>query len=88
MAEDGCFAFKATPECQFALCRTARDSSEPPGWELTVFHGATSASFSGRFLVQDEHTFMHFPDELSAHPDWSAQLIAGLSVLSEPSWSI
>ncbi|MFF6815177.1 hypothetical protein ACFZAG_35625 [Streptomyces sp. NPDC012403] len=84
MAEDGYFAFKATPECQFALCRAARDTSAPVDWELTVFQGRTASatSFSGRLLVQGEQTFIHFPDELNAHPDWSAQLIAGLSAIS------
>ncbi|MFD4230073.1 hypothetical protein [Streptomyces sp. NPDC058545] len=83
-AEHGRFAFKATPECQFALCRTTDDSSDPPAWELTVFqNGTTSAlSFAGRLLVQGEQTFIHFPDELNAHPNWSAQLVAGLSAIA------
>ncbi|MER6151339.1 hypothetical protein [Streptomyces hirsutus] len=84
IAEDGYFAFKATPECQFALCRAARDTSGPTDWDLTVFQDrvAPATSFSGRLLVQGEQTFIHFPDELNAHPDWSAQLIAGLSAIS------
>ncbi|GGR56568.1 hypothetical protein GCM10015536_71920 [Streptomyces griseomycini] len=84
IAEDGYFAFKTTPECQFALCRAAGDTPGPVDWELTVFQGgaASAMSFSGRLLVQGEQTFIHFPDELNAHPDWSAQLITGLSVIS------
>lgn len=84
VTEDGYFAFKATSECQFALCRAAKDSSGPTEWELTVFQGRTESptSFSGRLLVQGDQTFIHFPDELSARPDWSAQLVAGLSAIS------
>ncbi|MFB7932866.1 hypothetical protein ACFC4C_27565 [Streptomyces sp. NPDC056039] len=81
---DGHFAFKATPECQFALCRTARGTPDPIGWELTVLQGreASATSFAGRLLVQGEQTFIHFPDDLNERPHWSAELIAGLSAIS------
>ncbi|MGW5465666.1 hypothetical protein [Streptomyces sp. NPDC003996] len=84
-AEDGYFAFKVSSECQFALCRTARDTPDSIGWELTVLQGraASATSFSGRLLVQGEQTFIHFPDNLNAHPHWCTQLIAGLSAISQ-----
>ncbi|MFJ4522993.1 hypothetical protein ACIP4Y_18900 [Streptomyces sp. NPDC088810] len=83
-AEDGYFAFKATPESQFALCRSAGDTPELIDWELTVLQNsvASATCFSGRLLVQDKQMFIHFPDDLNAHPHWSAQLIAGLSAIS------
>ncbi|MEU7056734.1 hypothetical protein [Streptomyces sp. NPDC046197] len=83
-AEDGYFAFKATPESQFALCRTAGDTPDPIDWELTVLQGsaASATSFSGRLLIQGKQMFIHFPDDLNAHPHWSAELIAGLSAIS------
>ncbi|MFF4842462.1 hypothetical protein [Streptomyces collinus] len=83
-AEDGYFAFKTTPESQFALCRTAGNTSEPVDWELTVLQGsaASATTFSGRLLLQGKQTFIHFPDDLHAHPHWSAQLIAGLSAIA------
>ncbi|MEU6469474.1 hypothetical protein ABZ927_06015 [Streptomyces massasporeus] len=83
-AEDGYFAFKATPETQFALCRTAGDTPDPIDWELTVFQGsaASATSFSGRLLIHGKQTFIHFPDDLHAHPHWSAELLAGLSAIS------
>jgi hypothetical protein len=84
-AEDGYFAFKATSEYQFAVCRTAGDTPDPTGWELAVFQGSAASAryFSGRMLIQGKQTFIHFPDDLSAHPHWSAELIAGLSAISQ-----
>ncbi|MCD0483390.1 hypothetical protein LO771_13500 [Streptacidiphilus sp. ASG 303] len=80
---NGFFAFRATPPCRFALCTSAEEDDGSSDWELVVLpNGGRAAHFSGQSMIRHGRSFVHLPDELSNHPEWSAQLFAGLAAMS------